>query len=435
MDLKKLIGGIAFLRSYISLVVPAVIALIAILVFVPAQLISGSLENRIAEESIRKAQTIESLAKTAVSREQWQVERDYQQTFKAAATKAQRLAAQTSRREPLSYSVFPEPKDKSMLVFRDFGRRFREAVDSLVAAVNGRDCPTDVELDVVLQRSAARSRGGARGRARIGSRTLEDAILDVLCTERSRSAGVYVNPADLNGYEFWADYLGNDMEQALKDAWYYQLGYWIVEDVFKTVAALNAGSENILEAPVKRILLVDFELGSRGSSRRNASSEKPKYVVTEKDQMITSLTGRLCNEDIDVLHFNLSVLLSDSEVLSFMQQLCSVKEHKFRGFDGKAAERVFKHNQITVLQSGIWPVDRNSSVHDLYRYGRHAVVELNLICEYIFDVKGYEPIRPAAVKQDLEQARAAAAAGARGRRSRSSPRPATGGRSRSGAGE
>jgi len=255
MDFKKLIDGIAFLRSYISLVVPAVIALIAILVFVPAQLISGSLENRIAEESIRKAQTIESLAKTAVSREQWQVERDYQQTFKAAATKAQRLAAQTSRREPLSYSVFPEPKDKSMLVFRDFGRRFREAVDSLVAAVNGRDCPTDVELDVVLQRSAARSRGGARGRARIGSRTLEDAILDVLCTERSRSAGVYVNPADLNGYEFWADYLGNDMEQALKDAWYYQLGYWIVEDVFKTVAALNAGSENILEAPVKRILL------------------------------------------------------------------------------------------------------------------------------------------------------------------------------------
>jgi hypothetical protein len=424
MTLKGFTNGFGFLGNYLSLVVPVVIAIVAFLVFVPTQLMSGSLKKRMADDSIRKAQAIKSLTKTAVSSDQWKLERRYQQTFKDGAEQAGQLALQTSMREPLVYNVFPEPEDKSMLVFREFGRRFREALDGLVAGVNGRDCPTDVELESVLQRSAGRARRG-RGRLHVGGRTIDDAILDVLCTERARSTGVYVNPADINGYEFWADYLGGDMDRAVKDAWYYQLGYWIIEDVFKTVAALNAGSENLLAAPVKRIMLVAFELQSRGLGRKKASGEKPRYVVSDKDKMIDPLTVRTSNDDIDVVHFNLAVVVSDGAVMPFMQELCSVKRHVFKGFSGSEGEKALRHNQITILQSGVWPVDREGAVHALYRYGQEAAVELNLICEYVFIKAGYDRIKPASVTEDLNKARAAAVTGGRGgRRSRARPGPA-----------
>jgi hypothetical protein len=39
--------------------------------------------------------------------------------------------------------------------------------------------------------------------------------------------------------------------------------------------------------------------------------------------------------------------------------------------------------------------------HQLYRYGQDAVVELNLICEYLFEKAGYEAIIPGAIKKIL----------------------------------
>jgi hypothetical protein len=90
-------------------------------------------------------------------------------------------------------------------------------------------------------------------------------------------------------------------------------------------------------------------------------------------------------------------------VLPFMQQLCSAKQHKFRGFSGEEQEQVFKHNEITVLESNIRSIERNDTTHNLYRYGEDAVVELDLICEYIFDKKGYEEIKPDSVKESLKK--------------------------------
>ena len=38
----------------------------------------------------------------------------------------------------------------------------------------------------------------------------------------------------------------------------------------------------------------------------------------------------------------------------------------------------------------------------MYRYGQDAVVELDLICEYLFEKAGYEAIVPEAIKKVLE---------------------------------
>ena len=80
-----------------------------------------------------------------------------------------------------------------------------------------------------------------------------------------------------------------------------------------------------------------------------------------------------------------------------MQKLCSAKNHKFKGFAGDEMEQTFKHNQITVLETKFRSVDEEP--YSLYDYGDDPVVELDLICEYIFNKKGYEEITPETVTE------------------------------------
>jgi len=51
-------------------------------------------------------------------------------------------------------------------------------------------------------------------------------------------------------------------------------------------------------------------------------------------------------------------------------------------------------------REGSGPYDyTDRGIHDLYRYGEDAVVELELVCEYIFNKKGYDEIKPELVKK------------------------------------
>jgi hypothetical protein len=120
-----------------------------------------------------------------------------------------------------------------------------------------------------------------------------------------------------------------------------------------------------------------------------------------EDGLAEPCTGRFSNEDIDVIHFNVIVVVSTKAIFPYMQELCSAKEHKFRGFTGKEQERSFRHNQISILEERIVPVEQEDRSHELYRYGGDAVVELDLVCEYILNKKGYEAIKPESIKKTL----------------------------------
>ena len=133
---------------------------------------------------------------------------------------------------------------------------------------------------------------------------------------------------------------------------------------------------------------------------RGVCDRRPSYVLSSMDGLTEPCTGRFSDVDIDVVHFDVVVVISTKAILSFMQQLCSAKQHKFRGFSGEEQEQIFKHNQITILESNIRSIDREDRTHDLYRYGEDAVVELDLICEYIFDRNGYDEIKPESVKRE-----------------------------------
>jgi hypothetical protein len=253
-------------------------------------------------------------------------------------------------------------------------------------------------------------------------------IIDEICLERAQSCSVYVNPVDLAGYEFWEGYeFAVDPNKGTEDCWYYQLGYWIIEDIFDTIEAMNSGYDSVLTAPVKRLLPVTFTMGLKrpgaaggvftgrsrlrgGSRRKRDEADKPIYVFSIDDGLTEACTGRCTDDDIDVIHFNVAVVIDTKAVLPFMQQLCSAKQHVIRDAGSPARDpnrkpqdaEYGKHNQITVLETKIRSIDRveqEGVMHRFYRYGEDMVVELNLICEYIFNKKGYDEIKPESAKK------------------------------------
>jgi hypothetical protein len=145
-------------------------------------------------------------------------------------------------------------------------------------------------------------------------------------------------------------------------------------------------------------LVVSFTAGGRKFIARAVDNTRPSYVLSSFEGLAEPHTGRFSDNDIDVVHFNVVAVVSTKAILPFMQQLCSAKRHKFRGFSGEEQEQIFKHNQITILESNIRLIDQEDKTHDLYRYGEDAVVELDLICEYILDRSGYDEIKPESVK-------------------------------------
>jgi hypothetical protein len=428
-NFKSILQKLSILRSNSSILVAIIIAVVAIVLFIPTQLISSRLKRQIEDKSLSKGRSVQNMA--AISREQWKMEEQYQQSYANDANQIKLLAEQCSERELLSYKIFPKPTDISALIFEEFGDRFRKTVEGLLAGIRACDSPSEAELQQSMQSSSLRNRLRGAGRSSLmnpypsdrylrgGSLRIRSGIdatiVDEICLGKAKNGSVYANPADVSGYEFWKEYQHPGREEAVKDSWYWQLGYWIIEDVIDTIAAMNTGSKSVLTSPVKRLMRVSFTLSEGGVMRarsfrmgrraaRKSADDKPSYVLSAQDGLTESCTGRFCNEDIDVIHFNIAVLVSADSVLPFMEELCSAKQHKFRGYPlGDGPEQTFKHNQISILESNIEPIDtQNDPSHYLYRYGEDAVVELDLICEYIFNKAGYKKIIPEEIVKELQ---------------------------------
>jgi len=452
-NFKNILQKLSVIKNNLSLLVPVIIALVAVLLLVPTQLMSSKLRKQVEQESINKgAERITSLEKNAISREHYEMEAERQKAHAADANEIAKLALQSTQRELLSYDLFPAPNPNgfSGLLFQQFGQQFRSGIDKLVVIVNGRDCPTDAEIERGLEDSSSRSRSRGTGfQSRSASRdftgdlyggglygggsmilgNINRMIVDEMCEARAKTISVYVNPIDISGYEYWKEYKYDvKQEDALKDCWYHQLAYWIIEDIFTTIKSMNSDYDNVMEAPVKRFMGITFTMGlkrprsgGRGGgvfrsvgrrkmeTTKQEEADRPAYVRTAKDGLSESCTGRYCSDDIDVTHFNFSVIVNTKSVLPFMKELCSAKEHQFRGYpDPNKPDQTFqpvqtfKHNQITILESKIGSINPNDMNHRYYRYGDETVVTLDLICEYIFDVEGYGKLLPEPVKKDLQ---------------------------------
>lgn len=444
-NFKGILQKLSVFKNNLSLLVPVIITLIAILLFIPTQLISSRLKKQVKQESINNAGSkIKRLEKSVVSRQQYEMEAERQKAHAIDANEIAKLGVQNTQRELLSYDIFPapDPNGFSGLIFQQFGQNFRSGIDEMISSVEGRDCPTDTEIQRSLEDLSMRNRSRTMGSSMMSSsraafsrdysgtslyggsmryNNIDRMIVDEICKDRAKIISLYVNPADISGYEYWADYKYDvKQEDAIEDCWYHQLAYWIIEDIFKTIDSMNSGYDNVLTAPVKRFMSITFTMGlkvprSAGSSdgvvrgfrtmRKKKDSEnadRPVYVRSEKYGLSESCTGRYCSDDIDVTHFNFSVIVDRKSVLPFMEELCSAKEHVFRGYpDGTEPPQTFKHNQITVLESKMGSINPNGMAHRYYRYGNENVVSLEMVCEYIFDVEGYDMLMPEPVRKTL----------------------------------
>lgn len=399
-SLNNITQNLGFLKDYSALVLPVVIAVVAVIIFLITPLvIGGKLQEEIENESVRLGDSIERAISNPVPKEQWKIEKEYQQAHAEDANKIEKIVEYSGKRELLSYSIFPELEDESSFIFEEFGETYRQALEQSADEINGKRCPTQAELDKYLK-NANKSMSADRRREggfRSSGDQVEERIKDALCLQRARSAGVYMDPTDLPGYEFWENYEYPGLEEALKDCWYWQTAYWIMKDVFTTIDQMNTPYANVLDAPVKRLLKISF-----GSGSSSQPGGRPVYVTSEGEGITSSYTGKVSNEEIDVIHFTVSTIIDNRAVMGFQKQLCSAKEHIFRGFNGQKEPETYSHNQITILDARMIPVDRESGVHNLYRYGKdNSLVELELICEYVFDKDGYYPIKPDSIKELL----------------------------------
>ncbi len=433
VSVKDVLGKLSFLRNNLALLVPIIIVVVALLLFIPTQILRGKLQETIRQESVRMGGQIDNLIQDVNKASEAEAFELYIDRYAKDVNQIELLAKQTTQRELLSYRLFPDTNELSPLLFEEFGSRYVAGTEAMLTNMGAQGPPADAEIDAALRNAprATYQRGGAYGgyspgpspmmptmsgygqrRAFRITSEMDLKILDKVCADRARAAKVYANLVDMDGYTYWSEWKFEDRDKAYRDCWYWQLGYWITEDVAATVREVNQNAENILSAPVKRLMNVSFvlrtrmagmRLGRRGM-RRSKEVQSPAYVTGTRDAMTKPCTGRFTSEEIDVVHFNVRLVIRADDVMPFMQRLCSAKEHKFRGFYADLPEQTYKHNQITVLESNIAPVNREGYEHDLYRYGDDAVVELDLICEYIFQKAAYEDVKPQLVKNDIVEA-------------------------------
>jgi hypothetical protein len=403
-----------FIKKYSALLIPAAIAFAALLLFIPTILTGSSIEQDMGSRLALSSQ-IRSLAKKTPSGKQPEQEKVYTASHAADARLVEQLVKQSTQRQLLAYGIFPRPQDQSPQLFDKFGEKIRTSLKELVERVSALDAPTEAEIRKETGRSTS-SRSRQRGKL-YGSRPKDDVIVDAFCGKRAESVPVYANPNIFEWYDFWENYKYDGFELAVEDCWYSQLAYWVYEDVIDTIGVMNTGSECVYTSPVKRLIGISFSgLADyvKSKSKNYGSSamsdgDRPQYIADTSSQVlgVRPWTLRVCNDDIDVIHFSVAVIVGSKAVMPFMKELCSEKEHTFRvDYAKTGAQKTSRHNQITILQSEVEPIEGDDSVHANYRYGDGAIVRLNLICEYVLYRNGYDMIKPDTIKILLNQTEA-----------------------------
>ncbi len=421
--------SISSLRKYSILLVPIGILLGTAVVFGLVVLSGRSLKAQIQKESVDVGRRIESMASQTPSSRQAEQAKVIMDRVAEQVGQVEQLAKQDSQRQLLSYKIFPKPKETSQQIYSEFGETFRQSMEGLIREVRGLDAPSETELTKELGPDPTRAiritAGGVQDKATQG-------VIDAVCSKRAGELGVYANPKLFPWYGYWEKYKFEGEERAVRDCWNSQVAYWIYEDIFATIKALNGTSASVFSSPVKRLVgirlggPVDYQKPSQASQGYSfggydsvrddvlyaidptksagpgGGNTSAMYSMMTDGAGVEAWTQRYCSPEVDVFHFYVGVVVDHRSVMSFLRELCSEKTHTFRtGFAANGKEVEYKHNSITILGSSIDPVEMTNEEHQMYRYGPSAVVTVMLDCEYLFHRAGYDSIQPEWIKKDL----------------------------------
>jgi len=385
------------IKRYLSIIIPAAILLAAVVFIVLTFVVNGGVAN-LMEQSISTGRRVSTLAQQVPSQRQPEIEAQFQDRQAEDADRIEQLFIETTTRKLISYNIFPKPIDTSRQLYTNYGNDYRDAIAQLIGSMNAADAPSDAEISAVV--------AGAGGRARAEE---SEMIVEAFCKDRALKANVYASPTLIPWFDFWRPQQYKFVSQtiAVQDCWNSQVAYWIYEDIVDTIKQLNANSRSIMDAPLKRIIGISFtqiaDGGGTRATRTTSAIDTPLYVTEQAPSIFVAepVTKRKSDENIDVVHFSLSVILAVDSVPDFMSTLCSAKMHTFIGWDGQAQPKECKRNQITVLKFDTSPIERQTGDHKYYRYGKGAVVKWTGVCEYIFSRKAYDSIMPDSIKNKI----------------------------------
>lgn len=177
------------------------------------------------------------------------------------------------------------------------------------------------------------------------------------------------------------------------DIWNAQLHLWIQEDVAAAIAQANAKAQNILDAPVKRLLKLSIPLTptpyvmAPAAGNAQAMPPAPQPVengdIAQLPKALTlSPTGRVSNPMYDVVHFTL-VIDVDASQIPFV--LASLSQNRL----------------IDVYNMDILSIDPGEQQKLGFLYGSQPVVQLKLQCEELFLREWTVPLMPDSVKKEL----------------------------------
>jgi len=210
------------------------------------------------------------------------------------------------------------------------------------------------------------------------------------------------------------------------------------------IAEINADSKSVPTSHIKRLIEISFQgisVGTSGTTvntrytsatpsrftsttlnlgaaRRVGGSELflPEYVhqpnvtapgsitsgskVENVGQIAASWTQRVSGELVDVVQFEMGVIINTIKIGDFINALQSEKFTKMNLTDSTHSNQ-FRRNQITVLQIMIEPIEADLEKESGFYYGPGSLAVLRLVGEYVFFKSGYGASMPKIVKEIL----------------------------------
>lgn len=335
---------LTFIKKYTSLMIPAGIVLIGLVLILLTLLFGGPIKEKMSK-SAKQGQSVDRSVNSAHSVKDVDNEKYYQDQFEVDAKKVEQLAKQTTQRELISYDIFPEPEDSSVQIFSSFGKKYRTQIEDLLKDANARSAPTQVEITSELERRGSSQNAVTTGRrpvrSRVGRGDAFDLTKDAFLKKRAQEMSLYVTAKIFDWYSFWKEYVFENEETAVEHCWYSQVAFWVYEDVVDTIKEMNSGSTSVFNSDVKRLVGVNFTRNAdylKDTGRRSGSyggmsgmsgkvtGDSPDYILYVDKPSIFGFnpwTGRICDDNIDVIHFSIAVVISADAVFPFIKELCS----------------------------------------------------------------------------------------------------------------
>ena len=276
---------------------------------------------------------------------------------------------------------------------------------------------------------------------------------DYQAKKEESEIGVYVNKDAEEGFYIGSWVEGSNMPD-LEDCWFGQLSLWIHKDVAEVVRQLNDRSAqdrgeqpSVANASVKRIISVDVDtyyyigstdetqqiapsvvggpagLGSRPNmglpgmgqppggfgagapvqpKARITSAKKRKEQRLQKKVEVTPFTEHVSDDDADVLHFTISVIIDSRRVNEFLEEISRKNLYTILSVNLSREDIAIDTSEFPRFSSKNESFSPNEDMVDDLIYGGDPVVRLDIEAEALFLKDVYAQIMPEEVKSILQ---------------------------------